>query len=261
MESVEERRREGCRCRARSGADPERLPRRARSRTFGRGARPVENLQELVGSAREFDDQIDQGELHGLVAIGGVGQGDDDVGRAAGPRPRAGVPRSDLARHRHRRVRPGRQHRHADDAALGEGSRVPGRVPRRPRRRRVPARAQPRRPRRARRGTAPLLRRHHPRRAAAVPLSRVEPHAVRHHRLPAAEPLPRRDPGRAAHGRRRRGEARPAPRPRRAPRERRRGRDAAAQPRSRARRPARAARSISVSRSATTCATRSSATA
>ncbi len=37
----------------------------------------LENLQELVGSAREFDDQIDQGELHGLVAIGGVGQGED----------------------------------------------------------------------------------------------------------------------------------------------------------------------------------------
>jgi DNA helicase-2/ATP-dependent DNA helicase PcrA len=37
----------------------------------------LENLQELVGSAREFDEQIDQGELRGLVAIGGVGQGED----------------------------------------------------------------------------------------------------------------------------------------------------------------------------------------
>jgi DNA helicase-2/ATP-dependent DNA helicase PcrA len=37
----------------------------------------LENLQELIGSAREFDDQIEQGDLHGLVAIGGVGQGED----------------------------------------------------------------------------------------------------------------------------------------------------------------------------------------
>jgi DNA helicase-2/ATP-dependent DNA helicase PcrA len=37
----------------------------------------LENLQELVGSAREFDDQVEQGDLTGLVAIGGVGQGDD----------------------------------------------------------------------------------------------------------------------------------------------------------------------------------------
>ena len=37
----------------------------------------LENLQELVGSARDFDDQIDQGELTGMVAIGGVGQGND----------------------------------------------------------------------------------------------------------------------------------------------------------------------------------------
>ena len=36
----------------------------------------LENLQELVGSAREFDDQVEQGDLTGLVAIGGVGVGD-----------------------------------------------------------------------------------------------------------------------------------------------------------------------------------------
>ena len=57
-----------------------------------------------------------------------------------------------------RRAR-GHEHGHADDAALREGARVPGRVPHRPRGRRVPARAQPRRSRRARRGAPPLLRR------------------------------------------------------------------------------------------------------
>jgi DNA helicase-2/ATP-dependent DNA helicase PcrA len=36
----------------------------------------LENLQELVGSARDFDDQIEHGDLTGLVAIGGVGQGE-----------------------------------------------------------------------------------------------------------------------------------------------------------------------------------------
>jgi DNA helicase-2/ATP-dependent DNA helicase PcrA len=37
----------------------------------------VENLQELVGSTREFDEQVEQGELTGLVAIGGVGVGEE----------------------------------------------------------------------------------------------------------------------------------------------------------------------------------------
>jgi DNA helicase-2/ATP-dependent DNA helicase PcrA len=37
----------------------------------------VENLQELVGSAREFDEQVERGDVSGLVAIGGVGVGDD----------------------------------------------------------------------------------------------------------------------------------------------------------------------------------------
>jgi DNA helicase-2/ATP-dependent DNA helicase PcrA len=37
----------------------------------------LENLQELIGSVRDFDEQVEQGELSGLVAIGGVGQGED----------------------------------------------------------------------------------------------------------------------------------------------------------------------------------------
>jgi DNA helicase II / ATP-dependent DNA helicase PcrA len=42
----------------------------------------LENLQELVGSAREFDGEVERGELAGLSAIGGLGVGD-----AAGPAP------------------------------------------------------------------------------------------------------------------------------------------------------------------------------
>ena len=117
-----------------------------------------------------------------------------DVVIPAGPGPHPGVPRGDLAGHRPRHAR-GRRWRpergHADDAAHGQGARVPGRVPHRHGRRRVPARAQPRRSRRARGGAAALLRRDHPGAGAAVPVPRVEPDAVRRHRLLPAEPLPR----------------------------------------------------------------------
>jgi DNA helicase-2/ATP-dependent DNA helicase PcrA len=37
----------------------------------------VENLQELVGSAREYDEQVDRGEVGGLVGIVGATAGDD----------------------------------------------------------------------------------------------------------------------------------------------------------------------------------------
>jgi DNA helicase-2/ATP-dependent DNA helicase PcrA len=41
----------------------------------------IENLQELVGVAREFDEQVERGEVSGLVAIGGVGvDGETPVG-------------------------------------------------------------------------------------------------------------------------------------------------------------------------------------
>jgi DNA helicase-2/ATP-dependent DNA helicase PcrA len=45
----------------------------------------IENLQELVGSARAFDEQVERGELGGLAAIGGVGIG--EPAGAAGDRP------------------------------------------------------------------------------------------------------------------------------------------------------------------------------
>jgi DNA helicase II / ATP-dependent DNA helicase PcrA len=44
----------------------------------------VENLQELVGVAREFDEQVDRGDLEGMAAIGGVGLGEPGSGPDAG---------------------------------------------------------------------------------------------------------------------------------------------------------------------------------
>ena len=245
---------------ARSGADAQRLS-RASSRPSARSRRRAASrtCRSSSGSAREFDEQVERGDFDGLAAIGGVA----GVGRCADEPPvglgaRAGVPRSDLARHRPRRERSRAELRHVDDVALREGARVPGRVPHRSGRRRVPARAQPRRSRRARRGAPALLRRAHARRGAAVPVPRVEPDDVRRDRLPAAEPVPRRDPGRADARVGRRGTRRGARRrPGRAPRSGGRGRDA---PRERARRAPAAPRS-SACASATTCGTRSSAKA
>ena len=67
----------------------------------------IENLQELVGVCREFDDALDAGDVSGLPGIAGVGTA-DETGRRhdpARPGPGPGVPRGDLARHRHRHRR------------------------------------------------------------------------------------------------------------------------------------------------------------
>ena len=80
----------------------------SRPRTSVESAGRLENLGELIGSAREFtpiDEFLEQV----------------------------------LARRRHRRARRRRDQGRADDAALGQGPRVPGRVPRRRRGGRVPA--------------------------------------------------------------------------------------------------------------------------
>jgi superfamily I DNA/RNA helicase len=45
----------------------------------------IENLQELVGSARDFDEQVERGDYTGLVAIGGVGVGASADDPAATP--------------------------------------------------------------------------------------------------------------------------------------------------------------------------------
>ena len=137
-------------------------------RTFEAQGR-IENLEELVGVAREFDGE-----------------------RRGGPHARR-LPRADRAglrrRHPHRRPRP----RHADDAAQREGPRVPDRLHHRLRGGRLPALALAGRGV-ARGGAAPLLRRHHPRDARADAHLRAAAHAVRRRELRAAQPLPRRDP-------------------------------------------------------------------
>ena len=94
------------------------------------------------------------------------------------------VPRAGVARRRHRRAarRRRRDVGRADDAARGEGPRVPVGVPRRHGGRRLPAPALARRARRARGGAAARVRRHHPGPRAAVPHQRMVPDAVRRRR-------------------------------------------------------------------------------
>ncbi len=187
----------------------------------------VENLQELVGSAREFDDQIEQGDLAGLVAIGGIGVGEENADAARRPGARPGVPRGDLVGNRSRRERSRTELGHAHDAALGEGSRVP---------RRLPIGLED--------GVFPHVRSlgdpdelEEERRLCYVGLTRaeerlvpvpcVEPDDVRCHRLPPAEPVPRRDPRASSSMCWRRRRRSPARRwPGRAPRSGRRGRAA-----------------------------------
>jgi DNA helicase-2/ATP-dependent DNA helicase PcrA len=45
----------------------------------------LENLQELVGSTRDFDEQVERGDFTGLVAIGGVGVGESSEEVATQP--------------------------------------------------------------------------------------------------------------------------------------------------------------------------------
>ena len=133
------------------------------------------------------------------------GRAHDRVGRAAREPGRAGRARpgssrrstSSSSRSRwwptptsSRTTTPGR----ADDAALGQGARVPGRVPGRHGGRRVPPHPRAHRARRAGGGAPARLRRHHPGPGAAVPEPRVEPHAVRLHAVQPAVAVPRRDP-------------------------------------------------------------------
>ncbi len=44
----------------------------------------IENLQELVGVAREFDEQVERGDLGGIAAIGGVGLAEPGAGSEGG---------------------------------------------------------------------------------------------------------------------------------------------------------------------------------
>ena len=122
-------RRRGSRRPAADGDRGIRLPGRARGRGHGRGARPHREPRR--------------------------------AGRV-GPRVHRArrVPRAGVAGRRHRRPRRRRPGR-ADDAALGQGSRVPGRVPGRRRGGRLPAHPGAHRARRDGGGAAARLRRHH----------------------------------------------------------------------------------------------------
>ena len=89
----------------------------------------IENLAELVGVCLEFDEALELGNTSILAAIADPGD-DATTEPPQRPRPRAGVPRERVARHRHGHRRGiGRAERDdVDDAALGEGARVPGGV-------------------------------------------------------------------------------------------------------------------------------------
>ena len=151
-------------------------------RTFEAQGR-IENLEELVGVAREFDSSAGPGRRRG-----------DRAGRL--PRPdRLGQRR----RHPSRRPRPD----HADDAAQRQGPRVSDRLHHRLRRGRLPALAVARR-RLARGGAPALLRRDHAGDARPHADLRAPPNAVRGGELRAPQPVPGRDPGRADRLKRRR---------------------------------------------------------
>src|SRR6266536_2271476 len=126
------------------------------------------------------------------------------------------LPRFDRAGGRHRRDRSRGGRRHADDAALGQGARVPRGVPHRDGGGRLPALALDGGSRGTGGGAAPLLRRDHARQAASRPLLRApSPHPGLRGRRALA--LPARDPGVTVDAAERaRGRARaPAGRPRR----------------------------------------------
>ena len=158
----------------------------------------VENLQELVSVAREFDGQ-DSGRVAGRLPRAGV------AGRRRGPDPGRGRPR---------------RRGHPDDPPYGQGAGVPCGVPHRHGGGRLPAPAVRDRREGAGRRTAARLRRDHPRHAAPVPDPRGGPDVVGTAVVPPPVAVPRRDPraadrvaaGRESGHRARDGARRPAAR-------------------------------------------------
>ena len=165
----------------------------------------VENLAELVAVAREFSDDPQVGPSADPAEV--------DAGDAAPPGLTDFLERVALvadsdqipdAPARRARSAPARRGGHPDDAAHRQGPGVPGRVPHRPRGRRLPAHALAGRQARARGGAPAGLRRPHPRPRAALRLAGRRPLRLGR---PVAQPglaVPRRAPGRprrlAAHG-------------------------------------------------------------
>ena len=128
----------------------------------------IENLNELVSVAREFDARFADGIADRLPGAG-------VAGRRRRPDPRGGR---------------ARRHGHADDPAHGQGPGVPGGVPDRAGGERLPARAVHGRRAGTGRGAAAGLRRHHPGAGAAVPDPGRGPGLVRPPGLPQAVPVP-----------------------------------------------------------------------
>ena len=131
----------------------------------------IENLEELVGVAAEFDANRQV-------------EGPSDIAAARG------VPPGDLALHRPGRHEPGRVQGDADDPAQRQGPRVRRRLHHRLRGGRLPALALARGGQRGG-GAPPRLRRHHPGAQAALDDPRAQPAAVRRpgDRLPVPLPL------------------------------------------------------------------------
>ncbi len=98
---------------------------------------------------------------HSVEAAGRLENLAELVGSARAVRDARRVPRAGRPRRRHRRARRRRLAGHPHDAALGQGPGVPRRVPGRHGGRRVPAHPLPHRARRAGGGAPPRLRRHH----------------------------------------------------------------------------------------------------
>ena len=129
----------------------------------------LENLEELVGVAREFDTTAEEPTVEEFLQQLALFSEQDALDRR-------------------------RRHRHADDHAQRQGARVPGGVRDRLRGRGVPALALDR-GRRPRGGAPALLRRHHARQARALHDPRAHAAPLRRARLEPAQPLPRGDPG------------------------------------------------------------------
>ncbi len=124
-------------------------------------------------------------------------RGHDPLRRpVAGGRTRP-APRGDGARRGPGFLRGRGRRGHPDHAPCRQGPRIPGRLHRRPRGRRLPPQPRARRRARARGGTSPGLRRDHPGEASALPVARLATGDVGDGRRVGAVPLPARDPGRA----------------------------------------------------------------
>ena len=162
----------------------------------------IENLREMESVAAEFEERL---------ATGLLAEGDGERrGRGAARRGPAGrVPGAGRARRRRRpdprraerrrparRAQPREQRRrgHADDPAHRQGPGVPGGVPHRHGRRRLPAPALARRPQAAGGGAAARLRRHHPGPAAALRLPGDDAQLLGRALLQPGVALPHRDP-------------------------------------------------------------------